>query len=392
MKKHSTIVYCESRFAGNEHAPFNAAFISSIMLAYPDAQMVCFSGKKQQEAIRQLLKEEGCRFFGSIEWRKIDRFVKNKTYFLQMFINDFWWVAYFFKKIKNINPDLVILGTTSPLTIFLLKILSFMINRKTVWGIVLHSELCDVDVKGSRRPWHFFTSIGKILGYFQPPNMKLVLLGEPIYRTLLSIMPKLSDKKIYSIEHPYFWSVKKEQVVCRPSQEKIIFGFLGSIYKGRGYELYEKLAKKAEGLTDKATFITVGSVAPSYFRDHFARLPRQPLSFADYREQASRITYSMHLGGYSLYRLAASGSFLDSLSYVKPVIALRNPYVEYYFEKLGDIGYLCDTYEDVEKVVIDIINNFSPEKYMLQCENILNNRDLFSPEKVSRQIREIFES
>ena len=55
-------------------------------------------------------------------------------------------------------------------------------------------------------------------------------------------------------------------------------------------------------------------------------------------------------------RLVASATFLDALSYVKPGIYLRNPYVEYYFEQMGDIGYLCDSYEEMREVVLAILS------------------------------------
>jgi hypothetical protein len=393
MRENATIIYCESKFPGIEHAPGNAAFIAAVLLAYPGARMICFGGQAQLEVIQQILREAGNKSFEAVEWIGLDLFVSRKRYFAEQFPNDLRWLFYFFNRIKAIRPDLVILGTTSSMVLFLLKFFLPIKSKKTAWIVVLHAELCEVDIRGSRRPWYLLTRVGKVLDYPQPSNMKLVLLGESIRRSLLQIKPKLAGEKIYSIERTYFWSTKSGQPPCGVPQARIVFGFTGGIYAGRGFGLYEKLAKKMEGLAGKAVFETVGfAAAPAYSGSYFTDLPRQPLSPDVYKKKISEITYSVLLGEYSLYRLAASGSFLDALSFVKPVIALKNPYVEYYFKKLGDIGYLCDSYEDLERVVAGIINNFSPERYVLQCGNIIANRDLFSPEKVSARVREIFEA
>jgi hypothetical protein len=91
------------------------------------------------------------------------------------------------------------------------------------------------------------------------------------------------------------------------------------------------------------------------------------------------MTYAVWTGNPAHYELTASATFLDTLSYIAPGIFYRNDYVESYFERMGDIGYLCDSYEEMFAVVRGIMEKFPAERYAAQCKNILAGRNIFDP-------------
>lgn len=66
------------------------------------------------------------------------------------------------------------------------------------------------------------------------------------------------------------------------------------------------------------------------------------------------------------YTYRSSGTLFDAFAYGTPVIALTNPLFEAYFEDFGDIGYLCESVEEVQKTVIDILKNPPAERYLRQ--------------------------
>jgi hypothetical protein len=74
---------------------------------------------------------------------------------------------------------------------------------------------------------------------------------------------------------------------------------------------------------------------------------------------------------------------------VKPGIYLRTPYVEHYFNRLGDIGYLCDSYEEMRDLVLSLAHEFPAERYQQQCANILAGRRLFEPATLAPKLRNI---
>ncbi len=88
----------------------------------------------------------------------------------------------------------------------------------------------------------------------------------------------------------------------------------------------------------------------------------------------------------------ASATFIDSLALLKPFICLRNSYVQHYFDFLGDVGHLCDSYEELRDVVCGILDKFPRERYQRQIVNILNGRSVFSPENLALKLRSIVEA
>ena len=61
---------------------------------------------------------------------------------------------------------------------------------------------------------------------------------------------------------------------------------------------------------------------------------------------------------------------MDAISFEKPVIAIKNDFFEYYFNKFGNIGYLFDNVNDMAKKMIEITANPNEEEYFIQKENI----------------------
>ena len=142
-----------------------------------------------------------------------------------------------------------------------------------------------------------------------------------------------------------------------------------------------------------AEFLMVGLVASPAHRSHLKSLgvdaPAAVLSDDDFTRRGRSITYALWTIPSEYYRLTASTSFLEALSLVKPGIHLRNPYLEHYFHRLGDIGHLCNSPGEILSQISGICSNFPTEHYQEQCRNILANRDIFGPEAVGLQLHAI---
>jgi hypothetical protein len=66
-----------------------------------------------------------------------------------------------------------------------------------------------------------------------------------------------------------------------------------------------------------------------------------------------------------------SGVLFDAIRYGKPIIALRTDVIDYYFKKYGNIGFLADTVDDLERIVNEkILPHRSPGLYQQQCARL----------------------
>ena len=113
-----------------------------------------------------------------------------------------------------------------------------------------------------------------------------------------------------------------------------------------------------------------------------------PLKQDEYEDFIKDIDYAVFLYDEDNYKLTASATLFDAFSHLKPIIALRNPYFEHYFDKMGDIGDLCDTYEAIKDLIISIVNNQPNERYINQQKNIFKGRNQFGLDKLAEKIRD----
>jgi len=89
------------------------------------------------------------------------------------------------------------------------------------------------------------------------------------------------------------------------------------------------------------------------------------------------------------YRLTQSGTVFDALTHYKPVIALKNACFEYLFSKMGNIGSLCATMEEMASVIKKIVDEKDNALYREQQRNIRSGLKHFSLECVEGRLREM---
>ncbi len=103
----------------------------------------------------------------------------------------------------------------------------------------------------------------------------------------------------------------------------------------------------------------------------------------DYENAISSLHYILFFYPNSMYRYIASGAFFDAISFEKPIIAIRNSFFEYYFNRYGEIGYLCDNLEEMSYY----LSNINHERYKLQLQNIKQAKKDLSLENISKRLR-----
>ena len=114
------------------------------------------------------------------------------------------------------------------------------------------------------------------------------------------------------------------------------------------------------------------------------------MSNEDFADYANDIDYALIFHNPEDYRFSATALFFDALSNSKPIIALKNPFINYYFEKLGDIGYLCDNYDEMKDVVLNILDKNPKSIYRNQKQNLLKGQVELSLYKISDKFAELW--
>jgi hypothetical protein len=120
--------------------------------------------------------------------------------------------------------------------------------------------------------------------------------------------------------------------------------------------------------------------------------PGKRLTRAEMEEQAQDIDMFLILYEENRYRLSCSGSILESLSYMKPVLHFNNDCVNTFNKPDSPIGFRCNTTEELASMMVDIIENYQKYTYEFQTfrENILKLRKECSIENSVVQIKNSF--
>ena len=175
-------------------------------------------------------------------------------------------------------------------------------------------------------------------------------------------------------------------------KQSIIFGYIGTGNLTKGIGFFADIAIAVKRLSHNVEFLLVGYLSSWRNNTDYSAitgLTEVPLTTQEYIRRGLSITYAINTSNPEYYKYGGCSSFIDALFFGKPGIYLRNDYIEYYFGKMGNIGYLCDSYEEILTVTEKISLNFPEVDYNNQVLNIQKGRELLMPKTISIKLTEI---
>lgn len=372
-----------------EHAPFNAAIISAAISLSKDRQVIFFGHPSHIENISSCLSPE---IKANVNWFPVqvpDRHLRN---FKTRFFRDFALLRLVLKAAKRANVDMILLtGITEP-GVLAAKIYLNMFPSDRPLFIIFHSILPQFLYSAKRR---------FLLGRFNPKNFSFLVLGDYILKEVIKVVPALKGN-INSINHPYIFEMSGVEVQLPRGQLK--FGFIGLGNVPKGFPVFLRLIEEYGSVDDFESYPSFGLIGrvsndcqmlfSEFKKSHHAKRlsyvdneVRLPLD--EYRKRIQDLDYLIMPYDESHYKYVCSGAALDAILLLKPIIALKTAHFAELFDKLGDIGYLCDDFDELRKTVHYLANNLQPERYALQCENLAKGRIVYGPNAVSFQMRRI---
>jgi hypothetical protein len=238
-----------------------------------------------------------------------------------------------------------------------------------------------------------FFWFGSWLLFGNSKYLTYVLLGVSIRQELCRRFPRLEQYTI-SIDLPYFF--QKTSFSNIPTNPILKFGSFGVGHRNKNTHLFFEMAIEIAKLKllKHSEFIWVGPIwdradNPQYNTDSvLVPSPDIPLEREVFDLLADQIDYAVFLYDRDSYRLKASGAFFDAISHLLPVIAIRNVFFEQYFDRMGDIGYLCTDFQDVKNTIIALLAQWPQERYLQQRQNILAGRSKLNQDELLRLIKE----
>ena len=386
------IVLCEPQCRGFEHASPNAAMLATVLLAYPQARASFGCEPEHGARVRDELARRYPDLLQRVDWFEVPLPTARPSRWSRLAEERLLWERVL-DHCRDEEPGLVFLcSITSPgLMVVKSSLRRGALDVPVV--AVVHSILSTLGRWRPAGPVKWLLGLRNALRLPHPESLRLIALGEPILHRLREVAPRAA-RHFAALDLPALWALGAP--APRAAGAPVVFGHLGVAAKRKGFAAFCDLARdcQADVTAGRVRFEMVGFTFDVKTRALAAAAPiegvtDQPLSADEYRRRTAAIDYALWTGDSRRYALTASATFQDALSYIKPVVGLRSPFVAHYAERMGDVGYLCDDFAEMVSTVQSLIAEFPTGRYEQQCASILRGRDIFAPETLAPRLREI---
>ena len=367
-----------------DHSEINAANIAIILKEFPNEIIHFFSGEKHYKTICTILKKHNV---------SLENLIHHNIIPYNTFVRDYNMIFSDLKIIKKIynfaqlhKQRKIIFFYTSTFLLFYLKIYCCFYNKIEVTACI-HGDLERIDLiqyaKSFKKNQIIMFLYALIFGLRipletpTPKNLKYITWGESIKENTLKIIPKISSS-LKVIQHPYLFNMDYENLLSN-NFDIINFTVVGLTSPRKNQPYLKNLINCLKNIqTNNFRIMFAGKVLDKDFINELQlidfvykkTLSNKPISQDLRNETLNKATYTLLTYNLNSYKLIASGAFMDCINYEKPIITIKNDFVEYYFKKYGNIGYMLNSYEELESLVISIIKDFSITKYIEQVNNI----------------------
>ena len=377
------IIIAELQMQGERHAQVNAGLIEIVRSSFVEEDLKIYCDEQHKGSIIKLIKDSGrlsfetFKYTGDKELAKISIFNK--------IIREVKLSKSIFREASKKGVRFIIFSSAFPFTALFLNFFARRFDQKII--VCLHGDLGILSLK--KRKLTTLVVRYSIKSFFIKRNGQTIVLfyGECIMRKTFELFPKFNNRNVIAIDHPYFYNELSK--LKRINNTFIIANIGTALMIKNSHFLYELALMQRRNIDDfRLKLVQIGNVSSEVlkranpFVDIVNKSKFLPSSlFEKYLGMTDYFIYFFVNNSY--YDLCPSGTFFDAIKYGKPIISLRNPFFEYYFEKLGDIGYLCNSLIEMNAIINQIIYNRDEIHYCAQVETLIRARRILSIKSIS---------
>jgi len=265
-------------------------------------------------------------------------------------------------------------------------------NSKADVFFILHGEVEFMFKKELRKADKIKGLLYKMMLQNMQGNERCIVLSG-IVRDRLQKEGIVAAERIVTIEHPI---VDKVGSFGALNGNITIFAHIGSAMSKKRSDIFVKLADSFEEAIalGRTAFHMIGKLDPEYLHINLSNVKvvseqNRSLSQQDYERYIHQADYAIFTFDKDNYVYRVSGALMDAILYRKPLVALKQDYIEYLFEQGGNIGFLCDTVEEMRLIIKRLIDRDPVllTQYQEQQMHLGLLRDKFSIESVEQQLR-----
>lgn len=362
-------IFYELSQHGMSHAHFTRAFVQMVAHALPDEPLTIYARQSHLDSA-----------FSDPD-PVLDHRLIQHPYLAPPDTAGFWaktrhmlrFIRATYAPVRSARPHVVFL-TGEPSHVLAAKLFRMMMPGFRC-HLVLHGDIHSLRLPRSRNPLTRLKDYHAAISLGRHRDVRFIALETHI-RTNIELAVPGSAEFVDVVRHPCM-PVEVDWKRMETTASELRFGLLGIAGKSKGLDVYSRLALKASrGLRRRAQFRLIGKLQSGNDDLDLSGISG-PLPFSKdwiprplFDEELARLHYVALPYNMDYYGLSASGVLLDVLRWRKPVIAFETPVLRELVDRFGEIGYLCQTEDDMAEVVNDLLENFDPERYDRQRRNL----------------------
>lgn len=375
------------------HAVFNASMLKVLTNVYPEDQIAFYSESDHQDRVRDFLGDQEkvrLQFFPirkkTVRNDKIGKIIKTT----RNTVSDLLLFIRIFANANKSKTGKVFVFKAHPVSLLMIKYLK-KVYKNTEIMLVMHGEIefiYSADNSWERK----MGSIYKRLIDTHANNLRYILLNK-ISKKRLVQDGHLYSEEVIEIDHPYPYS-DRPHAPLHPAPSPVNIGQVGSLATRKNahlvYKLAEMLSKEiADGLL---RFVTIGPIdkdAEAYkndlVEDFVSENPSEYISRETFTSETQKIDYAVFFYEPHQFIFRASGSIMDVIDFVRPIVALQHPFFDYLSSEVGNIGFLCKDLEEMASTVARIAQRDPAVvgQYDEQCANLDRFKRMHSAEHIA---------
>jgi hypothetical protein len=357
------------------HAPFNAALLHAVVLAYPDRAISFHAFPEHARVVRQILEQNDSSILERIEWRQIP-LPRAKS------LPARWLESRRLIHEAVSSSGNVLFCSISRMQLLHLK--KYLLKRKYPQvRAVLHGDLDRITEKSKESFPASLFSLERVLLMDHPPALRYILLSNSIRQNIPEKFRQALAQSSW-IDHPYHFPP-----IQPAAPDSLVFGTFGNTGDGR---LLEQVAREVKNVDPSVQFRLIGFLSNQQSVDRLRPLiddvTDQPISRENFIHRARGVTHALWLAPPDSFRLRASGTLFDALAYGRPLVYTANAYVDPYFSLEPEIGVRCLSLEEVAPAILELVHNHTDVRYLQAQKAIERLRRRFTPEELSKTLRE----
>lgn len=368
---------------GTNHVYFNSAMLRILAKLY-SCRIVFYGEKEHINLVSQLVN------YTNIEYMPLPITNYLGTKILLSDFNAIRWYAKSRQRSDISKDDFVVFLNRLPFTMLYVNFQNLFGKKKII--NILHGELeylVNDKLKGLTR---YYYRVFKWAYKLSSENSIYVFLGESIRQTVINFGIRFPHAKLITIDHPYSYDAIRNNNNLLGNE--ICVSNIGTAAVRKNSYLMPKLKNSLNNLNDRIKLMVIGTVEEglqSEFEKAGIQYNKSKASKESYEKQITETHYSLSFFTKEMNIALASGSFFDCIKFAKPILALSgNPFVDYYFNISGDIGYRFDTIDEMADFLAKL-NESENNHYLEQVKNLEKAQEKLSLDNIGKQFKKQME-